>query len=125
LLTLESRCDSALVWALVLNRLRTGAPPGEALADVVRRVAIGRLNLLLTDGAAIAATTWGDTLFHLHTPGRSVVVASEPTDDDPRWEPVPDRTVLVATPDAVHLTSLDPPPTSVPSPVVAERTPCS
>jgi gamma-glutamyl hercynylcysteine S-oxide hydrolase len=108
LLGLEARCDSALVWALVLKELRAGVPSGDALAAAVRRVATGRLNLLLTDGATIAATTWGDTLFHLHRPGHCVLVASEPTDDDPRWEPVPDRTLLLATPESVRLTPLTP-----------------
>jgi gamma-glutamyl hercynylcysteine S-oxide hydrolase len=108
LLGLEARCDSALVWALVLKELRTGVPPGDALSATVRRIATGRLNLLLTDGTTIAATTWGDTLYHLHRPGHCVLVASEPTDDDPRWEPVPDRTLLLATPEAVRVTPLAP-----------------
>lgn len=107
LLAVEARCDSALVWALVLRRLRDGTAPGGALASTVAALGTGRLNLLLTDGSVIAATTWGDTLFHLLDPGGgSVVVASEPYDDDPRWEPVPDRSLLLATAAEILITPL-------------------
>ncbi|MFI6445762.1 ergothioneine biosynthesis protein EgtC [Kitasatospora sp. NPDC050543] len=100
LLTLEARCDSALVWALVLRRLRAGAEPGEALAGTVAEVAAeadGRLNLLLTDGESIAATAHGDTLYHRSRPGQAVVVASEPSDDGTGWARVPDGSLLLAT----------------------------
>ncbi|MFE3495841.1 ergothioneine biosynthesis protein EgtC [Streptomyces sp. NPDC059169] len=114
LLSLEARCDSALVWALVLHRLRAGDEPGRALAETVYDVAeaapASRLNLLLADGTTVAATAWGDTLWYLHEPGRSTVVASEPYDDDPRWCEVPDRTLLVATRTDVLLTPLKEPP---------------
>ncbi|WP_316525056.1 ergothioneine biosynthesis protein EgtC [Kitasatospora brasiliensis] len=98
LLELEARTDSALLWALTLHRLRAGAALGEALAGTVADVAAhttGRLNLLLTDGAAIAATTWGDTLYHRALPGLGTVVASEPYDDAPGWTPVPDGSLLL------------------------------
>ncbi|MEU8965916.1 ergothioneine biosynthesis protein EgtC [Streptomyces sp. NPDC048491] len=110
LLRLEARCDSAFVWALVLNRLDSGDEPGQALADTVVELAAAapgsRLNLLLTDGGTIAATAWGDTLWYLHEPGRSTVVASEPYDDDPHWREVPDRTLLTASRTDVLLTPL-------------------
>lgn len=113
LLGIEARCDSALVWALVLHRLREGEPLGDALAGTVCEVAAdagGRLNLLLTDGAGIAATAWGDTLYYHHRPGYRVLVASEPHDDDPGWTRVPDRTLLVASlADGIHLTALKEP----------------
>jgi glutamine amidotransferase len=110
LLALEARCDSALVWALLRRRLREGQEVGVALADTVAEVArhtSARLNLLVTDGTRIAATTWGDTLFHRLELGRSVLVASEPGDDGPGWTPVPDRSVLLATPHAVTVRPLD------------------
>ncbi|WP_425315555.1 class II glutamine amidotransferase, partial [Streptomyces nanshensis] len=101
LLSLAARNDSALVWALVLHRVAAGDDLPGAVAETVREVAEAapgaRLNLLVTDGTAIVATAWGDTLWHLHDPGRSTAVASEPYDDDPRWREVPDRTLLVAT----------------------------
>ena len=110
LLSMEARNDSALVWALVLNRLRAGDEEGQALADTVLDVARAapgsRLNLLLTNGEAIAATAWGDTLWYLAEPGRSTVVASEPYDDDPHWVEVPDRTLLAASRTDVLLTPL-------------------
>jgi len=99
LLRLEARTDSALLWALVLHRLRAGDAPGAALADTVREVAAAapgsRLNLLLTDGERIAATAWRNSLWYLTGPGR-VVVASEPYDDDPRWREVPEHTLVTA-----------------------------
>ncbi|MET7617706.1 ergothioneine biosynthesis protein EgtC [Streptomyces sp. NPDC005408] len=113
LLSLEARCDSALVWALVLHRLRDGDELGQALADTVREVGEAapgsRLNLLLTDGETIAATAWGDTLWYLAELGRRTVVASEPYDDDPHWREVPDRTLLAATRTDVLLTPLKEP----------------
>ncbi|MGW0374372.1 class II glutamine amidotransferase, partial [Streptomyces coeruleorubidus] len=113
LLSLEARNDSALVWALVLARLRSGDEQGQALADTVLEVAAAapgsRLNLLLTDGETITATAWGDTLWYLTRPGGGTVVASEPYDDDPHWQEVPDRTLLAASRTDVLLTPLKEP----------------
>ncbi|MFF1786885.1 ergothioneine biosynthesis protein EgtC [Kitasatospora sp. NPDC058243] len=98
LLELEARSDSALLWALVLHRLRAGAGLGEALAGTVADVTAhttGRLNLLLTDGRTLAATAWGDTLHHRDLPGLGTVVASEPYDDAPGWTAVPDGSLVV------------------------------
>ncbi|MEU9716759.1 ergothioneine biosynthesis protein EgtC [Streptomyces sp. NPDC047976] len=111
LLQLAARTDSALVWALVLRRLREGDDIGTALAEPVRELSTAapgsRLNLLLTDGATIAATAWGDSLWYLAEPAAGrVVVASEPYDDDARWCEVPDRTLLTATRTRVALTPL-------------------
>ncbi|MER6418545.1 ergothioneine biosynthesis protein EgtC [Streptomyces sp. NPDC001137] len=112
-LSMEARNDSALVWALVLARLRAGDDEAQALADTVVEVAEAapgsRLNLLLTNGETITATTWGDTLWYLSRPGRSTVVASEPYDDDPHWQEVPDRTLLAASRTDVLLTPLKEP----------------
>lgn len=111
LLSLAARTDSALIWALVLHRLRQRDDLGAALASAVRELTEAapgsRLNLLLTDGRTIAATAWGDSLWYLtdSTAGRTVV-ASEPYDDDPRWCEVPDRTLLTATRTRVDLVSL-------------------
>lgn len=98
LLSLESRTDSALLWALVLHRLQGGATLAEAAAGGVRQVAAqtdGRFNVLLTDGATIAATAYGDTLSYRVTDS-AVVVASEPIDDAAGWVEVADQSVLVA-----------------------------
>jgi gamma-glutamyl hercynylcysteine S-oxide hydrolase len=100
LLALEARCDSALIWALVLRRLRAGARLAEALAATVTQLDTagvpGRFNLLLTDGAVIAATAAGDTLCYRRG-RRGVVVASEPGDDEPGWHDVPQDSLLEAT----------------------------
>ena len=114
LLSLEARCDTALVWALVLRQLRDGADPADALATVVADIAAhttARLNLLLTDGATIAATTCGHALSWRRTPDSGVLVASEPLDDDPGWQPVPERSLLVAAPTAVTVSALEGVPT--------------
>jgi glutamine amidotransferase len=96
----ESTVDSAQLAALVFER----GP--ERLADVVREVAAAdpaaRLNLLATDGTRLVATTWGDTLSVLTTED-GVALASEPWDDDPAWTDVPDRHLVVATPDGVSM----------------------
>ncbi|MFI5756300.1 ergothioneine biosynthesis protein EgtC [Streptomyces sp. NPDC051569] len=114
LLSLAARNDSALVWALLLHRLRAGDSLGEALSGTVLDVAAAapasRLNLLVTDGERIAATAWGDTLWYLAGPGSGSVVASEPYDDDPRWREVPDRSLLVVTRTDVSLSPLKEPP---------------
>jgi glutamine amidotransferase len=116
LLSMEARTDSAFVWALVQHRLRAGDPPDRALADTVRRLAeaapAARLNLLLTDGDTITAIAWGDSLWYRTEPGHGVVVASEPYDDDPLWQEVPDRTVLTANRTGVHLAPVEDPATS-------------
>ncbi|RTL68411.1 MAG: ergothioneine biosynthesis protein EgtC [Pseudonocardiaceae bacterium] len=114
LLTLDAPTDSATLWALVRHRLRAGEEPGAALADVVTAVAAAapgsRLNLLLTDGTAIWATAWDHALSvrtHLDGgAGAAVTVVSEPFDDRPGWEPVPDRHLLRATPGRYQLDAL-------------------
>jgi gamma-glutamyl hercynylcysteine S-oxide hydrolase len=110
LLELEARVDSALLWALVLHRLREGLAPTEALAGTAEALhaagVTGRFNLLLTDGRTIAATTAGHTLYYRRTPD-SVTVASEPGDDEPGWIEVPrDGSLVTATPGKVSVTRL-------------------
>jgi gamma-glutamyl hercynylcysteine S-oxide hydrolase len=112
LLELEARVDSALVWALVLHRLRRGLPPADALADTAEAVraagVTGRFNLLLTDGRVIAGTTAGHTLYYRRGPGSpgSVTVASEPGDDEPGWIEIPRGCLVTATPGQVSVTPL-------------------
>ena len=100
----ESVCDSAVLAAHVF------AQGPDHLAKVVTEVAgldpSARLSLLLTDGARILATTWGDQLSYL-VESDGILVASEPLDDDPRWVDVPDRHLFEATPDGVAVTSLE------------------
>jgi gamma-glutamyl hercynylcysteine S-oxide hydrolase len=109
LLELETRTDSALLWALVLHRLRLGLAPADALAGTISALTdmsvSGRFNLLLTDGQVIAATAAGDTLYYRHR-GDTVVVASEPGDDEPGWAEVPDGSVVTAVPGHVDVDPL-------------------
>jgi dimethylhistidine N-methyltransferase/ergothioneine biosynthesis protein EgtC len=109
LLALPSRCDTALIWALVLNRLRAGEEPAQALAgtigDLTTAGATGRFNLLLTDGEVIAATAAGDSLCYRQRAG-GVIVASEPSDDDAGWQQVPQGSLLEASAAGVHVGSL-------------------
>ncbi|MFH0520757.1 ergothioneine biosynthesis protein EgtC [Streptomyces sp. M41] len=126
LLRMEARNDSAFVWALVLARLRGGDDEAQALADTVAEVAeaapASRLNLLLTNGETITATAWGDTLWYLARPGGGTVVASEPYDDDPHWQEVPDRTLLAASGTDVLLTPLKEPNDALAPPSKEPRT---
>ena len=108
LLRLEAPTDAALLWLLTLDRLEAGAGPAEALSDVVsaaQKATGGRLNLLLTDGITIAATSLGASLSWRWRPG-GVVVASEPDDDEPGWQDVPDGHLLVATTSDVTTSAL-------------------
>lgn len=106
LLTLDAPTDSALLWALVQQKLTDRTLP-EALADVTRLASSigGRLNMLATDGSSIAAVSWGDTLYYREL-ATGVVVASEPYDDAPGWCPVEDRRVLTATHNGVKIEPL-------------------
>ena len=101
LMTLEAPTDSAFLWALVRDRLAEADPPAMALTRVVTDVLAvaprSRLNLLLTDGRHLAATTVSHSLSVLQLQD-SITVSSEPLDPgDSRWQPVPDLCVLEAT----------------------------
>ncbi len=84
----ESTCDSALLAALIFDR---GL---DALGDTVVEVGAAdpqaRLNILAANGSRLLATTWGDTLSVLRRDD-GVVLASEPYDDNPDWQDIPDR----------------------------------
>lgn len=113
LLTLDAPTDSALLWALVRHRLRRAEPVPPvagtvppvadtlaAVADTVTEVSAAvpgaRLNLLLTDGQVAVATAVGHAL-SVRAGHDGVLISSEPLDDDPRWQPVPDGHLVVAT----------------------------
>jgi glutamine amidotransferase len=93
LLTLDAPLDSAVLWALLRARLRDGVDPLAAVSWLVGEVAAAapgaRLNFLLTDGRVLVGTAWTHALSVRHT-GGEVLVASEPVDTAPGWEPVPD-----------------------------------
>lgn len=99
----ESMCDAAQLAAYVFAR--DPAEVGKIVVDVARRDPGARLNLLLTDGTQLLATTWGDTLSTLQTE-RGVLVASEPFDDDPEWTDVPDRCLVHVVGERITVTEL-------------------
>jgi gamma-glutamyl hercynylcysteine S-oxide hydrolase len=109
---MEGVTDSEVLFGLTLDRLDDDRTPAEALAEVIAAVVAvtpGRLNLLLSDGESIVATTCGASLFTLQggpLARDGVLVASEPLDDDPDWERVPDLHLLEASPKGVELSPL-------------------
>ena len=102
-----STVDSAFVAALVGARLDAGLPAAVAsvVRDVAARAPSARLNLLATDGTSVVASAWGDTVFWRVVQG-GVVAASEPSDDEDGWTEVPDRSLLVLTPDSASVEEL-------------------
>jgi glutamine amidotransferase len=109
LLQLDASVDSALLWALITNRLVAGVPPADAVATVVQEVEAAapgaRLNVLLTDGEQLVATTWTHSL-HVHRTADSVTVSSEQFGPY-QWTEVPDRSLLVATATTLHITPME------------------
>jgi glutamine amidotransferase len=104
--TAESTCDSAILAAHIFARGPNQL--GATVTDVARRDPLAVLNLLMTDGRALLATTWGDTLSYLQTPD-GVVVASESWDDDPGWRDIPDHHLLQVIDERITLTELEKP----------------
>jgi gamma-glutamyl hercynylcysteine S-oxide hydrolase len=101
----ESTCDSALLAALIFERGLDAL--GQTIAEVGMADPNARLNILAANGSRLLATTWGDTLSILRR-NDGVVLASEPFDDQPGWEDIPDRHLVDVTNDHVTLTALNP-----------------
>jgi glutamine amidotransferase len=99
----ESTVDSAMLAALIFERGLDEL--GDTVLEVGAADPNARLNILAADGDRMLATTWGDTLSILRRPG-GVVLASEPYDDDPEWQEVPDRHLVVVDDTGVTLTPL-------------------
>jgi len=100
----ESFCDSAILAATIFSR---GL---DALGDTVTEIGVAdplaRLNILVANGSRLLATVWGDTLSILRRDD-GVVLASEPYDDDPDWEDLPDRHLVEVTTERVTLSALN------------------
>lgn len=101
LMTLDAPTDSAFLWALVRQHVREGRSAAKALASVVDDVLAlaprSRLNLLLSDGLSMTATTVGHGLWVRKGEG-SITLSSEPCDPtDQQWTPVPDLSLIEAT----------------------------
>ena len=102
---IEGVTDGEALFALALDALDRGARLEEAVAEVIGTVearTTGRLNLLLSDGRSCAASARGNSLFVRRARG-SCLLASEPFDDDDRWERVTDGDVVGA--DAAGVTA--------------------
>jgi glutamine amidotransferase len=102
-LATESVCDSAVLAALIFSRGLDAL--GETIAKVGADDPNARLNILAANGSRLLATTWGDTLSILRRDD-GLVLASEPYDDQPGWEDVPDRHLVEVTAEHVTLTAL-------------------
>lgn len=111
LLRLEAPTDSALLWAVALRRLLDG----ERVASVVERLTTevaaaapgSRLNLLLSDGETVAASTWGHSLSVLED-SEQLLVSSEPFGEHAEaWQPVADRHLVVLTAAGAKVRPLD------------------
>jgi gamma-glutamyl hercynylcysteine S-oxide hydrolase len=101
----ESMCDSAVLAALIFERGLDGL--GQTIAEVGAADPNARLNILAANGSRLLATTWGDTLSILRRDD-GLVLASEPYDDQPGWEDVPDRHLVEVTAERVTMTALNP-----------------
>ena len=109
LMTLDAPVDSAVVWALVRQRLGKGEHAENVLGDLVTEIAGAapgsRLNFLLCDGDTLVATTWTHSLSVRRVNG-AVTVASEPFGPASGWEQVPDGHLVVASPEQVRMSAL-------------------
>ncbi|WP_319457583.1 MULTISPECIES: ergothioneine biosynthesis protein EgtC [unclassified Mycobacterium] len=99
----ESTVDSAMLAALIFERGLDQL--GDIIVEVGTADPNARLNILAANGSRLLATTWGDTLSVLTVPD-GVVLASEPYDDDPDWQELPDRHLVEVTGTRVELTPL-------------------
>jgi gamma-glutamyl hercynylcysteine S-oxide hydrolase len=99
----ESTVDSALLAALIFDRGLDAL--GDTIAEVAAADPNARLNILAANGTQLRATTWGDTLSVLRRDD-GVVLASEPYDDNPEWQEIPDRHLLAVADSRVELIPL-------------------
>jgi glutamine amidotransferase len=99
----ESTVDSALLAALIFERGLDAL--GDTIVEIGAADRWARLNILAANGSQLCATTWGDTLSVLRQDD-GVVLASEPYDDNPHWQEIPDRHLVVAEASRVELIPL-------------------
>ncbi|AYE98191.1 ergothioneine biosynthesis protein EgtC [Mycobacterium paragordonae] len=100
----ESVCDSAVLAAAIFDRGLDAL--GDTIIEVGSTDPLARLNIMAANGSRLLATAWGDTLSILRR-ADGVVLASEPYDDDPDWEDIPDRHLVEVTGDQIVLTALN------------------
>jgi glutamine amidotransferase len=102
----ESACDSAILAATIFERGLDAL--GGTIVEIGAADPLARLNVLAADGSRLLATVWGDTLSILRRDD-GVVLASEPYDDAPDWDDVPDRHLVEVTAEGVLMTPLNHP----------------
>ncbi|OBH02517.1 MULTISPECIES: ergothioneine biosynthesis protein EgtC [unclassified Mycobacterium] len=100
----ESSCDSALLAATIFERGLDAL--GDTIAGIGAADPLARLNVLAADGSRLLATVWGDTMSILRRDD-GVVLASEPYDDAPDWDDLPDRHLVEVTSAGVTLVPLN------------------
>jgi glutamine amidotransferase len=99
----ESTVDSAVLAALIFERGLDNL--GDTIVGVGTADPGARLNILAANGSRLLATTWGDTLSVLRR-ADGVVLASEPYDDHPDWQDIPDRHLVEVSLGDVSITPL-------------------
>jgi len=99
----ESTNDSALLAALIFERGLDVL--GDTIVEVASADPNARLNILAANGSRLLATTWGDTLSVLRLDD-GVVLASEPYDDNPAWQEIPDRHLVAVEGSRIELIPL-------------------
>jgi glutamine amidotransferase len=99
----ESTVDSALLAALIFDRGLDAL--GDTIVEVAAADPNARLNILAANGTRLLATTWGDTLSVLRRED-GVVLSSEPYDDNPEWQEIPDRHLVEVVDSRVELIPL-------------------
>ncbi|PFX01163.1 Gamma-glutamyl-hercynylcysteine sulfoxide hydrolase [Nocardia farcinica] len=107
LLDAEAATDAATLWVLLADLIASaesggyGDDPETAVRllveAVLRHEPAARLNFLLCDGTRLLATTIYHSLSALVT-DEFAILSSEPYDDDPRWQPIPDHCLVRAEP---------------------------
>jgi glutamine amidotransferase len=100
----ESSCDSAILAATIFERGLDAL--GDTIAEIGTADPLARLNVLAANGSRLLATAWGDTLSILRR-ADGVVLASEPYDDAPDWDDVPDRHLVEVNAEGVLVTPLN------------------
>ncbi|WP_054816192.1 ergothioneine biosynthesis protein EgtC [Nocardia arizonensis] len=118
LLEAEAATDAATLWVLLRGLLATDHADDDRatapaalhllLAAVLAHAPGSRLNLLLGDGAQLWATTWDHALSALVT-DTFAILCSEPFDNDPRWQSIPDRSLVTARPNHLAVEPLPEP----------------
>jgi glutamine amidotransferase len=108
LLKMPAPTDAALLWTVLRHRLKS-KPAEAAVTSLVHDVAAvapdSRLNLLFGDGQELWATAWGHTLYTRVDESRALIV-SEPFDQLPDWQQVPDRHIVCARPGHLIITPI-------------------